>query len=97
MFQCVPPAPTCGVVDTPHLGSSRGAGPVVLVGRAHHLSAGGEVTARGGEVTVIMRQIAVPVEGLAGCGLGDRHPCQVTATVEAWLLKVGILHTSGGG
>ena len=88
---------TCRIVNTPHLSRRGRAGPVVLVGRAHHLSAGGEVTARGGEVTVIMRQIAVPVEGLAGCGLGDRHPCQVTATVEAWLLKVGILHTSGCG
>ena len=51
MFQCVPPAPTCGVVDTPHLGSSRGAGPVVLVGSAHHLAAGGEV-AEVTEVTI---------------------------------------------
>ena len=40
-----------------------------------------------------LTQLALPVEWLAGRRLGHGHPRQVAATVEARLLKVGVLHT----
>ena len=87
---------TCRVVDTPHLSGSRGAGPVVLgcVGSAHHLPAGGQVTEEDGlERSGQVRSL--PVERPRGRGLGDGHPGEVAAAVEARLLKVGVLHTVG--
>jgi hypothetical protein len=34
---------TCGIVNAAHLYSSSGAGPIVLIGGGHHLTAGGQV------------------------------------------------------
>ena len=68
--------------------------PVILVCCAHHLAAWREVTDKWTWLASPSSSIqySVPVKWLTR-RLRGRHPAQVAATVEAWLLEIGVLHT----